>query len=234
MSYFKQIAWMNAALSAISTASPALNANAAPMVWVSILSATGAQNLTNPLLVIPAAKARLASASNQSGGDLHDQAGHLEQRDEVGRGENRRRLRIAGALQLLEPRRRVGEEIPPQRPRHGVENIERRLPREMCRIDHRDVRAFHGDGRKHHHAAMARQRREAPAVGAEYVAEPDQRLPAIEVDADQHASDRIGQIVMAARGMVDRIAARSARCAAPARRAGPTSAAGRATRRDGR
>ena len=37
---------------------------------------------------------------------------------------------------------------------------------------------------------------------------------------DQHAGDRIGQIVMAARGMVDRVAARCAPCAAPGRQAG--------------
>ena len=41
------------------------------------------------------------------------------------------------------------------------------------------------------------------AVGGKHVAEPDQWLPAIEVDADQDAGDRIGQVVMAARGMVD-------------------------------
>ena len=91
---------MNAVLSAISTASPALNASAAPMVWVAILSATGAQNLTNPRLTIPAAKARLRSASNQSGGACASSPRPLEQGNEIRRGENLHPRRGAGALQL--------------------------------------------------------------------------------------------------------------------------------------
>ena len=43
------------------------------------------------------------------------------------------------------------------------------------------------------------------AVGGEHVIETDQRLPAIEVETDQHAGDRISQIVVAAGAVVEAV-----------------------------
>ena len=40
-------------------------------------------------------------------------------------------------------------------------------------------------------------------VGDKHVVELDQRLPAVEIETDQKAGDRIGQVVMPARGIVD-------------------------------
>ena len=186
--------------SAISAASPALNANAAPMLWVFILLATGAQEL-DPA---PCWSSRHGSEGSlrrrTSPAGTAQSSGHLEQRDEVGRGENRRRLR-ASALQLLKPRRRVGEEIPPQRLRRGVKNIEQRLPpgdvrrrpRRRLRLPWRrphtppcrNGAAAAGPGRRRRITSLSltsgcrRSRRSTPT---------------------KHASDRIGQIVVGVRG----------------------------------
>jgi hypothetical protein len=49
------------------------------------------------------------------------------------------------------------------------------------------------------------------AVGGKHIAEPDQRLPAIEIEPDQNARNRIGEVVMPTRTVVDRVAARARR-----------------------
>ena len=51
---------------------------------------------------------------------------------------------------------------------------------------------------------MPRQRRRQAVIG-EHVTEPDQRRPAIEIEVHQHAGDRIGQIIMPARRVVDQV-----------------------------
>ena len=149
---------MNAVLSAISTASPALNSSAAPMVCVAILSATGAQNLTNPRAHDPGGESERALGVEPVRRRLGAQPLPLEQRNEVHRGVNLHPWRSAGALSSFEPRLRVGEEISPQRLRHGVEDIKRRLEPLVAAIRHRNVRALHGDDREHN-LAVPRQRR---------------------------------------------------------------------------
>ena len=51
---------------------------------------------------------------------------------------------------------------------------------------------------------MGRQRRR-PAV-VQHIAELDQRPPTVEVKADQHAGDGVGEVVVAAGRMIDRVA----------------------------
>ena len=80
----------------------------------------------------------------------------------------------------------------------------------MGGVDHCNVRALHGDDRKRHQTDMARQGhrdRRTLAVDGEHVGELDQRLPAVEVEADQEAGDRVGEVVVAAGAMIDRVLA---------------------------
>ena len=97
----------------------------------------------------------------------------------------------------------------------------------MAAIDHRHVGALHGHHRENviDVAGEGEGRDGSLAVGGEHVVEPDQRLPAIEVEADQNAGDRVGQVVVTAGTMVDTSLCRCARFAARGRTAARRAAA---------